>query len=143
MNMDINEIRRINMRQLVNEAGSRKHLAQKLGVSEPRLSHLIGKTARQNIGDQIARRAETVFSKPFGWMDWLHASAGVEHTALARLVTLPAQLTSLPRGQKQAWLMALADELDDDGLDALLRSASVIRQLIEKLKQSLAGERNS
>ncbi len=141
MNMDINEIRRINMRQLVEEAGSRKNLAQKLGVSEPRLSHLIGKTARQNIGDQIARRAETVFAKPFGWMDWLHTQVGGECRPLTQWLPATSQLTHLPRSQKQAWLMALADELDDDALDALLRSASAIHQLVNKLKQRTTEEK--
>jgi len=70
--MDINQIRRDNLRALADRAGGRPALAERLNIAYAQLNHYIGKTPVRNIGPNMARKAEKSFSLPLGWMDFLH-----------------------------------------------------------------------
>jgi len=65
----INDIRRDNMRKLVELhcEGKLKTFEAKVGLSQGQASHL--NTGFRNIGDNIALRIENAFSLPTGWMD--------------------------------------------------------------------------
>lgn len=65
----INDIRRDNMRKLVELhcAGKLKTFEAKVGLSQGQASHL--NTGFRNIGDNIALRIENAFNLPTGWMD--------------------------------------------------------------------------
>jgi SOS-response transcriptional repressor LexA len=67
--MDIHDIRLNKLRQLAQECGGRPELAEKMGISYVQLSNYIGKTPTRNIGNLMARRAESAFNKPHGWLD--------------------------------------------------------------------------
>lgn len=67
--MDINDIRVLKMRILVDEFGGRKALSKITGIAYPQLNNYIGKTRFKNIGNNIARRVEESCGKPRGWMD--------------------------------------------------------------------------
>lgn len=56
--MDINEIRRANMRRLAAGYKNRRAFADALGRSEQQLYQLIGKNATKSIGNRIARDVE-------------------------------------------------------------------------------------
>ncbi|MDP5210971.1 MULTISPECIES: hypothetical protein [unclassified Microbulbifer] len=56
--MDINEIRRANMRRLAADYKNRRAFADALGRSEQQLYQLIGKNATKSIGNRIARDVE-------------------------------------------------------------------------------------
>lgn len=69
----INDIRRDNMRKLVELhcAGKLKTFEAQVGLSQGQASHL--NTGFRNIGDNIALRIENAFNLPTGWMDSEHS----------------------------------------------------------------------
>jgi hypothetical protein len=69
------EIRHARFLLLLEEAGSVKAMADRLGVSSAQISQIKNRSAHstsgkpRSIGDDQARRIEVAFSKPKGWMD--------------------------------------------------------------------------
>lgn len=63
------EIRRENARWLAKQCGGQTRFAELLDMEGPQVSHIIGRTPKKNIGNQIARRIEQAFSKEPGWLD--------------------------------------------------------------------------
>lgn len=116
----INEIRRANMRHLVETHcnGTLKEFASRVGVQTAQASHL--NTGFRNIGDNIARRIENAFDLPRGWLDLNREDNGLtpqEPTAQETPATSPAnQLTRTVDALKEAYL---SQSLDDAGLQAL------------------------
>jgi plasmid maintenance system antidote protein VapI len=70
--MRYSDIRLKNFRHLVREAGGASFVARKLGVSQSRISHLIGVNPHRKIGEKTAIKIEKVFNKPDGWLDKIH-----------------------------------------------------------------------
>ena len=76
--MDINEIRRENMRTLAKQAGGAAKLGRKLEMSDSHIGQLIGRHAKQNIGNKIARSVEIKLKLPRGWLDQPHTITGLD-----------------------------------------------------------------
>lgn len=93
--VDIQEIRRRNLRTLVREAGSKAHLARLSGTDKAYLSQVDSDSQKQsgrnrgkkknsarvyNIGTDLARRLERAkgMEKPRGWMDIFHPETDQE-----------------------------------------------------------------
>lgn len=74
--MDIKTIRKLNVRLLERELGSRSALARKASTSQSYLSQCIGPGAIRSIGDEMARRLEHAMGKPHGWLDESHTDEG-------------------------------------------------------------------
>ena len=81
MNLDVKQIRRANLDQMIKEAGSVPELSKKSGASEKYLRQILNgfqgardKTPRQ-VGDALARSLEEGMGKPYGWMDVDHTAA--------------------------------------------------------------------
>lgn len=79
-NITIEEVRRINLRQLIEESedGTALALAKKCGTAASYLSSILirYKTESGNIremGSRLARKLEEGCDKPKGWMDILHS----------------------------------------------------------------------
>lgn len=79
--MNIKDIRRQNLRRLARSIGGITILAQKLGRSQPQISHLVGENHRKNIGDKFAALIEQTFNKPAGWLDREHGEERKENNA--------------------------------------------------------------
>lgn len=77
------EIRRENLRTLINESGNNRVFAEKVGKSEAQISHLAGLGAVKVIGEKLAREFEEKTGKPRGWMDRVH---GVSDNILAKVM---------------------------------------------------------
>lgn len=60
---------RENARELLAEAQGAKHFAERTGLSESRVSQLLGRNPTKDIGASTARRIERAFGKPIGWLD--------------------------------------------------------------------------
>ena len=81
----VDKIRHAKLLQLIDEAGSVKAVAERLGVSSAQISqlktrsiHTLSGRARV-MGDELARKIEEAFEKPVGWMDaavFEHAGSG-------------------------------------------------------------------
>lgn len=73
------EIRRVRLAQIIEQAGASTAVANALGVSPAMVSQwkrgsLDSKTKKQRtISNETARKIEIAFSKPVGWMDNLYA----------------------------------------------------------------------
>lgn len=77
--MDISEIRRVNLKTLIKEAGSRQRFLEITGKSDAQISQLLstGKNSR-NIGSRLARYFEEQMGKERGWMDHLNVIASAK-----------------------------------------------------------------
>jgi len=70
--MDSKQIRRRNLRQLINEVGTQARLAELVGTKPTYISQILSPTAVGEIGDSLARRIEKALRKPRGWLDLPH-----------------------------------------------------------------------
>lgn len=70
MAMDVNVIRKINLRRLVKEAGSVTTFAEKLDTNADYVSSILSDKSKRNPGDQLMRRAEIAFGLAAGSLDW-------------------------------------------------------------------------
>lgn len=68
--MDIKEIRRINLNNLLKDYRTVREFATLTGSSEVHISQM--KTGSRSMGDVVARRIEASVGKEHGWMDSLH-----------------------------------------------------------------------
>lgn len=64
--MDVQQIRRRRLQQLVDEYGTQTALAEKVGVEQNYISRALKGSKR--IGEDFAARLETATDKPTGWM---------------------------------------------------------------------------
>lgn len=69
--MDINDIRRKNLRRLAADYRTRADFARAIGRSEQQLYYLIGPKASKAIGDRIARDVEKKLGQERGSLDVL------------------------------------------------------------------------
>lgn len=115
------EIRRENARWLAKNSGGPTQFAEMLDLSESRVSQLIGKNPVKNIGTATARKIETVFDKPTGWLDIPNAWVTEE-----KQTTLPVNAADFAR------LAILFGESSELGREQILRAA----ELADKLPKS-------
>ncbi|MQA39010.1 hypothetical protein [Rugamonas aquatica] len=66
------DIRRENARALAHSVGGPTDFGRMLEMDASQVSQIIGKNPKKNIGNSIAKRIETAFSKPGGWLDVAH-----------------------------------------------------------------------
>lgn len=82
------EIRKENLRQLVQEIGSQTALGRKLGHNDGAfISQILGPKAGRNVGDDFARALEKACNKPRGWMDQEHGDRRAPVTGLPGSLT--------------------------------------------------------
>ena len=104
--VDIHEIRRRNLRTLIDEHanGNLSHFVEMtLGglTSYKALQHVTGARAARNLGSALARRIEAQLQLERGWMD--HDRSGTVHTGTVpggrseRVAQLAESIESLPR----------------------------------------------
>lgn len=75
MEMDIKEIRRQNLRHLLEATELKSYqFAEKVGTSASTISQYSADSKTRNMGDELARRIEQAFDLPYGYMDKVHAS---------------------------------------------------------------------
>lgn len=71
----IDDIRRTNARALAEQAGGPAKFARKMGLSDSRVSQLIGMKFTRNIGDKTASQIEQMFNEEQGWLDVDHSKS--------------------------------------------------------------------
>lgn len=76
--MDINTIRRDNLRRLADKSRNHAAFAKKLGISRSYLGQIIGANPRKGIGNKKARAIETLLELARGWLDTQHDFAGLD-----------------------------------------------------------------
>ena len=106
--MDISDIRRKNLADLVQRIGSQRKAGQLFGISESLMSQY--KNGMKDIGNDQARRIETASGIERGWMDQVHE--GARASAIRIPSTAPA---STDKKDVVCWVMdQLAPELQDN-----------------------------
>jgi len=96
--MNISEIRLENARYLANSIGGVVAMAERLGKSQPQVSHFIGGNPVKNIGNKIARQIEEAFDKENGWLDNCYTeSSDMAHNALSN-TTKKTNFLAIPLG---------------------------------------------
>jgi SOS-response transcriptional repressor LexA len=111
--MTIEDIRRANLRALIHEAGSQVKAAVLLGVEPSYISQIAGQNPTRNVGSTMARRIESSWGKPKGWLDESHIQAN-EPTPAYNVQIGPEIVRSVPL---ISWVQAgawgnLVDELE-------------------------------
>lgn len=89
--MDINDIRRENLRALIRQVGKASTVGAKIDMSSSQMSQIAGPRFTRNIGTDIARRIETAFGKPHGWMDTTHPGVEGEQPTSASTENQPGR----------------------------------------------------
>lgn len=75
--MDAKQVRLVNLKCLIKEAGTAVSLARQAGTDAAYISQLVKGVASQagkprTVGDDLARRLEKAMEKPYGWLDRMH-----------------------------------------------------------------------
>ena len=103
--MQNKEIRRINLRALIEEAGGVPQLAAKACVSDKYLRQILtgfmgpkDRNPRQ-VGDALARKIERGCGKPLGWMDAVHGVHAISDVGDTE--DLAADFMSLPDSEQE------------------------------------------
>lgn len=124
------EIRRENARWLAAQCGGPTLFADKLELSQSRVSQLIGQNPVKNIGTATARKIEEAFGKPMGWLDVPNAwKSESEKKAEA------AQQHDI--GLRISRLVSLFVEASEDGQNQIMRMAESAEKA-EQLGRSTA-----
>lgn len=85
--MDVYEIRKLRLRLLIRAAGGLiKTVAEAVGTDANHLSAILSDRSKAQMGSELARRFESAYHTPPGWMD-----TAPEHALLEILDGLPDQ----------------------------------------------------
>lgn len=126
--MDIDEIRRANIRQLEQIAGSKTAAADRVGMTYAQYLNYRNGAREQKTGKTRGMRKETAwrfedaFGKPRGWLDTNHSQPPTACEQPSTAYTLPKRHTR-PLVQQ---LIELAEQVDDDGINQLLGFARAL-----------------
>ena len=117
--MDIYEIRKKNLVSLI---GSRRKgaCAQRWEMAPAHLSQILSDRTEKNLGDDVARRIESIENLPHGWMDRLHdradaeqASSSTENPKEAAAAAVMAMLQKHKKGLSAEAQQKIADAVAD------------------------------
>ena len=127
MDVNISDIRKLNLSKLIEEAGSATRLAKKAGTAPAYISQIMTGAPQKSgkayvVGDKVARRLERAMNKPDGWMDREHLSADNDETPGA--TALASMLSSL--GDKEFYALALEISLKLAPKDRLKIAAAML-----------------
>lgn len=70
--MDINTVRRENLRKLIRAASSQADFAESCGTAASVISLIVSPNPKRNLGSKLARKIEKAQELPHGWMDVEH-----------------------------------------------------------------------
>lgn len=92
--MDVVDIRRRNLRFLVDRAGGPKEFADRVGRTPNYITQLKGDT--KSFGNPVARYLEEQLGHPRGWLDRPQWDADHAHEPSGNVAIEPSQSVSLP-----------------------------------------------
>ncbi len=77
--MNSKEIRRKNLRELVDKADSGAAFAKQADMAPSLLSQILSQNPSRNVGDRLARKIEERLRLPSGWLDSAHSTEIADH----------------------------------------------------------------
>jgi len=108
----VKEIRLENARALANEGPA--EFARRIDSSTQQVNQVIGPAPTRNIGDKLARRIETAFGRPEGWLDVQHDSEQNDVSKTSQSNALIRRLLPEDQGNLVTWENPEDLEPDDD-----------------------------
>lgn len=92
---DVYEVRRDNLRRLIDQWGGPKALGVKLGYKNASfLVQMAGPNPSREITESTSRKVEQELDLPAGWMDQYHENGGpvhIDHTLISRAIKAVVQ----------------------------------------------------
>lgn len=83
MKFTIADIRKNNLEKLIKESGLNKgKFAEKIDTSPAYISQILSEKTQRDMGNDLARKIESLLAKDHGWMDVLHDSPSPQPSAL-------------------------------------------------------------
>lgn len=129
--MDVYDIRKANLRILIDRVETARVFAERVGTDPSYLSQITSPKGKKNVGNKFARSCETTFGLPHGWMDQPHGDSfqGISHIDLTEL-----QRRYLAAGADTRRLVDTVLEMDA-GAALSKELAEVLRRLLETIRQ--------
>jgi hypothetical protein len=149
--MEINEIRRRNLRSLLDafiaSGKKKKDFAEKVGIEAPQLTHITAEPPKRNIGDMIARRIEERLGLQRGWLDVTKSSDAIKRSVEDRNFVIQGINNAYITGQinSKGFNLIKLSEQDFTGDAKLETVSSVITEISidEESAKTLFGGRDS
>lgn len=129
--VDVNAIRKSNLRRLIDQAGSLVAFAEKVDVNPDYLSSIVSAGGKRNAGDQLMRRVEIAFELLPGSLDF-----PAEQSVAAAMA-----IQSLPDNEQQQVFDFIEYKIrTTDALVAREHAANYLK-MIDSLKADMARKR--
>lgn len=126
--LDINAIRKANLRRLIAQAGTLAAFSEKADVNADYLSSILAEGAKRNAGDSLMRRIEVKLDLPYGSLDFPEQESMLYGMAV----------DALPDNAKQQVMDFIRYKVETtDVLTARERAASYLK-MIDNLKRDMA-----
>lgn len=126
--MTSDEIRRKNMRDLAEKAGSKAKFSRKADIPAQLVQNYIGKNPTKSIGPEIARKAEAAFELPRGWLDNDHSkTASTGWPFLSVKQELWNSLSEREKGTVEGYLIKTIEEMIADKRGSFVTQESLHR----------------
>ena len=82
MKFTIADIRKNNLEKLIKESGLNKgKFAEKIDTSPAYISQILSEKTQRDMGNDLARKIESLLAKDHGWMDVLHGTPSLQPSA--------------------------------------------------------------
>lgn len=94
--MDAKQIRRANLAALIAKEGKAAAVAEKVGTAAAYLSQILSEKTKAQVGDDLARRIESAYGLPHGWMDERHHANLADPVYMARKAEEQANVSPGP-----------------------------------------------
>lgn len=125
--IDVNAIRKANLRRLIAEAGTLSAFAQRVDVNPDYLSSIVSARGKRNAGDDLMRRVEAAYKLPLGTLDFPE-----QHSIAAAMA-----IQSLPENEQQQVFDFITYKIQTtEALTAKEHAASYLK-MIDSLKSDM------
>jgi hypothetical protein len=138
-NMDSIDIRRReNARALAVIAGGKAKFARKVGLTDSRVSQLMGDNYTRNIGRKVADMIEDAFEKKRGWLDHEHKDNEESSVSINQVepqsTSQPEKLDLMYATQEEIRLVTAFREANEMGRNMFITAMKNAPRDVEKLK---------
>lgn len=129
--VDVNAIRKANLRRLISSEGTLRAFAEKTGLNEDYVSSIVSENGMRNPGDKLMRRVEEAYKLTPGSLDFPE-----EHSVAAALA-----ISSLPEDDQQQVMDFIRYKIETtDALTARESTAHYLK-MIDNLKKDMSRRR--
>jgi len=129
--IDVNAIRKSNLRRLISEAGALTTFAEKVEINADYLSSIVSENGKRNPGDQLMRRVENAFKLHPGSLDFPEE----------RSVAAAMAIQSLPEEAQQQVFDFIRYKIEGTDVLTARETASNYMKMLDGLKSDIERRR--